>query len=387
VGAGGHVRLVMKLRPAVSAVALSILAASTLPALGCSSAPMDEGAPPAAGDSATPEEGASELGAAARGVAGAGSPWTSPEACESAVAKGRLAPRRKGAARVVAWNVRWFPDGVMPTPGAVKKPTNIDWLACSVAWLDADVIALEEVLNHPDAKLAMDKLVARLNVLTGGDWHADVDPCPQPRAQHQGLLYDANKTTVTTPHRFDWRPGDWCNLSVRPAWTGYVKTTSGLDFHLAAVHTKSGVDARSFGLRQETLARLPELVADTQNSVADSDVIVAGDFNTMGSTAAGAPVTPEEEIGQLDAEIAPSGFSRVPADSTCSEYSGSRRHLLDHFLTSGSMKEVPSTAKTIVSGYCAALACGAMPSTAPRAHTEISDHCPVVLDLDGRDLD
>jgi endonuclease/exonuclease/phosphatase family metal-dependent hydrolase len=375
----------MKTRPAISTAALLLLTVSSLAAVGCSSAPREEGGSPGA-DDATTEEGASGiLGPVGSGVVT--SPWTSQEACESAVMSGKLAPRKRGAARVVAWNVRWFPDGVMPTWGAVKKPTNIDWLACSVAWLNADVVGLEEVLNHPDAKIAMDKLVARLNVLTGGDWHADVDPCPQPRAQHQGFLYDSKKTTVTTPHRFDWRPGDWCDLSVRPAWTGYVKTSSGLDFHLAQVHTKSGVDARSFGLRQETLARLPELVADTQKSVVDSDVIVAGDFNTMGSTEAGASVTPAEEISQLEQEIAPSGFSRVPTDATCSEYSGSRRNLLDHFLTTGSMKEVSSTAKTMVSGYCNDLAFGPMPATVPSAFTQISDHCPVVLDLDGRDLD
>ena len=378
---GDHLRLVMKTTRAVPALVLALLTASSL---ACSSAPMSNAAP---ADVEPSDPGEGNAAVIAPGAVAAGtSPWSSPEACELAVSKGKLAPRRKGAARVASWNIRWFPDGVMPVAGAVKKPTNIDWLACSVAWLNADVIALEEVLNHPDAKIAMDKLVARLNVLTGGEWHADVDPCPQPRAQHQGFLYDSKKTTITTPHRFDWRPGDWCDMSVRPAWTGYVKTTSGLDFHLAAVHTKSGVDARSYGLRQETMARLPALVDDMEKNAADEDVIVTGDFNTMGTTAAGAAVTPTEEIATLEEEVVASGFSRVPTDATCSEYSGSRRNLLDHFLTSDSMTEVPSTAKTMISGYCAELGFGAM-DTPTRAFTEISDHCPAFLDLDGRDLD
>lgn len=383
----------MKARRAVAALLLlltcSTLACSTLACSGAEKVDFVTGEQVVAGeqpDARAPTQAHYGMEAVAPSVA-LPSPWGSPGACERAVAAHKLSPRTKGTARIVSWNVRWFPDGVMPGPSAVKKPTNIDWLACSVAWLDADLFALEEVLNHPDAKLAMNELVARLNVLTGGEWRADVDPCPQPRAQHQGFLYDTKKTTITMPHRFDWRPGDWCDLSMRPAWTGYVKTKSGLDFHLAAVHAKSGVDARSYGLRQESLGRLSDLVADTQKDVADMDVVVTGDFNTMGSTDKTSPVAPDEELATLDAVIAGKGFSRVPATQSCSEYSGSRRHLLDHFLTSDTMEEVPSAATTVVTGYCAELACGAIPSPAPRVQTEVSDHCPVVLDLEGRDLD
>jgi hypothetical protein len=101
-------RLVMKTSRAVPAMVLALLTASSL---ACSSAPMGD-AGPAAGPEAEPGGGDSAIIAPDSVIAGA-SPWSSPEACELAVSKGKLAPRRKGAARVARWNVRWFAVGVM----------------------------------------------------------------------------------------------------------------------------------------------------------------------------------------------------------------------------------------------------------------------------------
>jgi endonuclease/exonuclease/phosphatase family metal-dependent hydrolase len=308
--------------------------------------------------------------------------WSSPEACDAALAQRAHQAHEPGAARIATWNIRWFPDGVMPAPDAVKKPTNIPWLACSIAWLDVDVLVVEEILTHPEAQAAMTKLTAEISRLTGGDWRSEIDPCPHPNSQHQGYLYDARRVSLAGVHDFNWRDGDQCNLSRRPGLAAHVKFATGLDLHMVAVHQKSGVDAWSYQTRQEALGRLPALYTDAQENGADPDVLVAGDFNTMGCTHSPCEgvdaVAEATELGHL-AEQA--GFTRLTNDQTCSEYSGpTYRKLLDHYLASSALRDaVHGDAK--LSGYCADLGCGPMKGGIERAQVELSDHCPLLLDL------
>lgn len=311
------------------------------------------------------------------------SPWDSPEACAREVRAGRLMKREAGGARMATWNLRWFPDGTMPTSGARPKPTNLAWVACAIRYLDVDVLALEEILTHDRAKAALSEVVARLNALSGGDWRAAIDPCESPNAQHQGFLYDAKRVRASHLRHFDWREGDRCNLSRRPAYVGYFELASGLDVHVAAVHAKSGEDGRSYDLRAEALGELDRLRDEAARVRPDADVVVLGDFNTMGSRERGKDAT--EEISALDAIVAREGFRRVRTDLFCSEYHQGEGKLLDQVLVSRAMDEA-KTARATVSGYCAALRC--RPTSAiPRAQVELSDHCPVVIDLEGRDRD
>lgn len=312
------------------------------------------------------------------------SPWTSPEACEAALRDGTVPRRARGVARVATWNLRWFPDGTMPGGGGAPKPTNLSWVACAILTLDVDVLAVEEILTHPRAKTALDTVLRRMNELSGGDWRAEIAPCPGERSQHQGFVYDASRTSASRLRNFDWRATDHCSMTRRPAFVGRFALAGGLDLDLAAVHAKSGVDGESYDTRKEALGQLRRLADSRASETGDKDVVVLGDFNTMGSD--DRKTDGAAEIAELDSQARAGGFRRVRSDLFCSEYSRGEGGLLDHVLVSSSMSEAKTTSRATVSGYCAALRC--LPtSTMPRAYTELSDHCPLIVDLDGRDLD
>lgn len=312
------------------------------------------------------------------------SPWTSPEACESAVRDGKIPRRARGVARVATWNLRWFPDGTMPGGGGAPKPTNLAWVACAILALDVDVLALEEILTHARAKAALDTVLQRMNDLSGGDWRAEISPCPGDRSQHQGFVFDASRTSASRLRNFDWRERDHCNMTRRPAFVGRFALASGLDVDLAAVHAKSGVDGESYDTRKEALGQLRRLAESRTSETGDGDVVVLGDFNTMGSDDRKTDAT--AEIAELDAHAKAGGFRRIRSDLFCSEYSRGEGGLLDHVLVSSAMTEGKATSRATISGYCAALRCRPT-STMPRAYTELSDHCPLVVELDARDLD
>jgi len=336
------------------------------------------------GCAVTTTEGEEPVAITDDGLRESASPWTSPEACEAALRDGTIPKRARGVARVATWNLRWFPDGTMPGGGGAPKPTNLPWVACSILALDVDVLAIEEILTHARAKAALDTVLQRMNELSGGDWRAEIAPCPGDRSQHQGFVFDASRTSASQFRNFDWRETDHCNMTRRPAFVGHFALASGLDLDLAAVHAKSGVDGESYDTRKEALGQLRRLASSRASVTQDDDLVVLGDFNTMGSEDRKTDGT--AEIAELDAHARAGGFRRVRSDLYCSEYSRGEGGLLDHVLVSSSMREAKAASRATVSGYCAALRCRPT-STMPRAYTELSDHCPVIVDLDGRDLD
>jgi hypothetical protein len=310
--------------------------------------------------------------------------WASREACETEFAAGARATHEESAARVATWNLRWFPDG-MPnwSPTATPKPTNLPWLACAIAWLDVDVIQVEEIQTTPAAKTAMNTVLAKLKELTGGDWRAEIDACSRPNSQHLGFIYDARRVTIEGAHPFHWRDGDGCNITRRPGLSAHAKFTSGLDFQFMGVHQKSKSDAESYATRLEQAKRFSVLADDTDASD-DEEILVSGDFNTYGcyGSDCASPVTAEGELKAFDRVIDPLGFSRIEANNVCSEYESNSQHtLLDHFVANEKLaSQIRTQAK--VSGYCGELACTPYPrGTRPTAMLELSDHCPVMLDI------
>ncbi len=317
--------------------------------------------------------------------------WASGKACEAALAAGRHAPRAAGLARIGTWNLRWFPDG-HPGTHPHGPGTDLAWLACGIAWLDVDVLAVQEIKRYPAARARMDELLAKLDALTHGHWRARFDDCPDEAAQHVGLLYNEARVSAGRFHTFaPLNPyGEACKHLIRPGLGGYFRFKGGLDLHVVAVHLKSGDQPRSLDLRRRSIAGIAAAYREAQAEQADSDVLVAGDFNTMGCPRCSPPVAAAEEtkeLGQAAAALSPA-FNNVGADKPCSEYYRGRGGLLDHFVATRSLAELPHGAHEVVSGYCAAASCGALPEKRmPAAYEHLSDHCPVLLDLTDRDLD
>lgn len=320
-----------------------------------------------------------------------GSIWGSRAACEAALAAGQRLARPAGMARLGTWNVRWFPDG-KPGKNASESPTDLAWLACAIAWLDVDALAVQEFKRNERARAAIERVLEDLNRHTRGAWVARFDDCPNEDAQHVGVLYDGRRVKAEPPLTLAvLNPrGEACKDNLRPGLGVYLKFPGGLDLHFVSVHTKSGAERRSLELRDKTLRALDRAQVELGKAHADGDVVVAGDFNTMGCKECSPVIGPDDELLRFDAVIGKlaSPLRRLGASRPCSEYHARRGTLLDHFLASRALSELPPDATSAVSGVCGEAACRVLPSEEkPAAEERLSDHCPVVLDIPDRDQD
>ncbi len=315
------------------------------------------------------------------------SPWASRAACEAALSKKK--PRPAGSVRLATWNIRWFPDGKPGKGRSNEDGTDIDWLACAIAWLDVDAIALQEIKTNEHAGQRSRALLTSLSRASGGKWRLETDECENRDGQHVALLIDEKKLVEKSVGQLaSLNPnGQACKNQLRPGLGAYLTSKGGLDFHFVSVHAKSGSERRSFDLRQRSLRGIAAARSELLARVADSDVVIAGDFNTMGCSKCSVPVSSAEEISGMDRALSdlPTPFRRVPTDGACTERSSHGEALLDHFVVSRSMAELEPSVRAVVAGICREAACGA-PRELP-AEARLSDHCPVVLEIPDRDLD
>lgn len=339
-----------------------------------------------------PKPPVSEVDAAepSPGVLPSVSVWSSRAECLKRVAQGERLAREPGRARLVAWNVRWFPDGG-PGRKASRHPTDVEWLACALAYLDADVVALEEIKTTPRARQQLDALVRRLQQLSPGDYRARFDDCESETIQHVGLFWNAKRVRAEglrsvaelNPH------ASACQDSLRPGFAGRLHFPGGLDLVAIAVHLKSGGERRALELRQRSIERLPAVFAETVREFQDDDLLLLGDFNTMGCSHCSPQLPADGELSELSTRLArmQRPLRVLPTEPRCSHYFGGKAGLLDLVVAPTGMRELGARARVVPSGVCAELDCGGLPSPPPAAYRDLSDHCPIVVDLVDRDLD
>jgi endonuclease/exonuclease/phosphatase family metal-dependent hydrolase len=288
--------------------------------------------------------------------------------------------------RIATWNVRWFPDG-RPGGSDPQRTTDLDWLGCAIAGLSVDAIALQEVLLHERGRAALDRLLTALDRRTGGRWQAIDDGCP-PEHQHLVFLVDTSRARIES-HRTiaEFNPtGHACEQRLRPGLLVRLRFGGGLDLSVLALHLDSGTTPRDYARRRLSLARLAEVTRELAAS--DPDLLVVGDFNTMGCRGCDPRQSANAEIATLEGELAAAGLRVLAPTERCTEYSGSHASLLDHVAASAAMTELPRQARAEVAGVCALLACRHPPrDPRPAALERLSDHCPIVVELEDVDRD
>jgi endonuclease/exonuclease/phosphatase family metal-dependent hydrolase len=317
--------------------------------------------------------------------------WTSPEGCQQVVGSGgRMVPANPAILRVGTWNIRWFPRGCPSNRTCPDKSTDIPWLACTMAWMNMDLFALQEILATPDAEFSLNSLRSELNRLTGGSWQVDLQSCGGTSDQHVGFLWNGSRVALlqlTDAWELNGAStgptGSACAGNLRPGRYALAKTPIGVDFHIPSVHFDSGRAGRDYDHRRQAAQRIGQIrMGNTPILELDRDVLVLGDFNTMGQDAP--PISAQQELAVFDGEFSP-GFRRLPMTPHCTEYFAGKGGTLDHIVASTGMQEAGATAR--VTSYCALAACANLIGALPAAAERLSDHCPGVVDIQDRDLD
>ena len=326
-------------------------------------------------------------------VGGEDEVWSNKGQCQAAIQNGlRMADGLSNTLRVGTWNLRWFPVGSAPEQyQASSEPTDLDWLMCAIRWMQVDVLAIQESLATPAAKQAWKTLTNQLSAQTGDTWRFHQQPCGRPEDHHIGLLWNDSRVALS---KFDslWQLNakassakNPCTSGLRPGHYAYVQSRQkdGADFHLITVHLKSGPTVFAVEQRQKAFNRIDKAVAPLLKH--DQDVVILGDFNTMGAGDRQSQLSELKYLRRFVAKEKP-GFTDLPAQPQCSQYFRGRGGQLDHILIANGMKEV--TVESVqVTGYCAIANCQRIRGDYPLAYRRLSDHCPVILEIANRNDD
>ncbi|MGC4065500.1 MAG: endonuclease/exonuclease/phosphatase family protein [Polyangiaceae bacterium] len=317
--------------------------------------------------------------------------FTSASDCEHLLSMGRRAERTKGAARLASWNVRWFPDGVAEDTPSSSQRTNVEWLACAIAYLNVDAIALQEIKSEPRSSVALNSLILRLAELTREPHAYRLDSCSDESNQHLAWIVNQNRAKSSGfRHHAAINPnGEACAARLRPGFGVNLAFSGGLDLHAIAVHLKSGRERSDFVQRRRSIRGIGVATNEVAAASGEKDVVVLGDFNTMGCDGCEPAPRGAAEALDIDTTIAGLRFPmrRIPPTLGCSHYYQSEPGLLDHVLVTAGTEEVPLSTKVSVEGYCRDLQCESRTGRPPAAAIELSDHCPVVVEMLDRDLD
>ncbi|MDX2348645.1 MAG: endonuclease/exonuclease/phosphatase family protein [Nitrospirota bacterium] len=319
--------------------------------------------------------------------------WTSKEQCQTAIQKGlRMVEPSSAKLRVATWNLRWFPVGAAPDqPEGSAEPTDLDWLICTLRWMQVDILAMQESLATPEATQAWETLTNQLSKHTGDTWRWHRQPCGRPGDHHLGLLWNDSRVALS---KFDslWQfnskatsARNPCTSGLRPGQYAFVQSRqkNGADFHLIAVHLKSGPTVFAVEQRQKAFNRIDKAVAPLLGK--DHDVVILGDFNTMGAGDRQSQLSELKYLRRFVAKEKP-GFTDLPVHLQCSQYFRGRGGQLDHVLVANGMKEI-DVESVQVTGYCALAGCQRIRGDYPLAYRRLSDHCPVILEITNRNDD
>ena len=315
--------------------------------------------------------------------------WTSANACDAVVKSGEFLSRSEDdTLRLASWNIRWFPDG-KPGSGDSDSKTALDWLSCAIVWMDVDALAVQEIKTTTGARDAWDKVTRKLNDYTDDDWEVILNSCGSSTSQHVGFLYNKDKLKASERQevwQYNGRADDAsnaCQDNLRPGYLAYFEADDGFDFYAVSVHSDSGRDSKDLTTRRTAIERIDDVTSGLASI--DKDIVILGDFNTMGIDGG---ISAKQEIKELKDKVADEspGFELLAVKPSCTHYYQKKPGWLDHVLVSQDTTELLAD-KASVQGYCALNNCDSLSGSLPQAAISLSDHCPIVVDFQNADLD
>lgn len=309
------------------------------------------------------------------------------EGCEKAIRQSVHSRSTEQSIRVGNWNIRRFPHN---SANDSKAPTNtdVDWVACAITWLDADVMALEEIQTDPDGSRGQQRLLEALKRFSKRDYALALDECPNRDISHVGILYDKSRLRVERSKPLnELLVGEKeCSDNVHPGVTALITDRSGLKFLFVALHLAAHDDTKNFERRQKQFEALKRAVETTRNKELPLPVIATGDFNTIGCAECDDKTDPKDEIKKWSSAFA---SARVPSElispqEQCSAYRGTEPMLFDHFLVTKDVPVVqsPDGHRAEAQGICRITKCEKIDhKTMPAYEQRLSDHCPILMTL------
>jgi hypothetical protein len=78
-----------------------------------------------------------------------------------------------------------------------RSDTDLAWLSCAIAWMNADIIALQEIRDTAEAKQAWESVLDGLEAYTGSEWAVDLQDCGALSVQHVGFLWNTDRLTLS----------------------------------------------------------------------------------------------------------------------------------------------------------------------------------------------
>jgi endonuclease/exonuclease/phosphatase family metal-dependent hydrolase len=292
-----------------------------------------------------------------------------------------------GSLRIVSWNVRNFPLDERPQDRDLgySRRTNICDFEIALGGLEADLLGLQEVNDirrfQPILRRACGERSMDVRYSSEGGRFG----------QHLAFAWDNSVLELVG------KPIEVAELvfepGMRPAFAGYFRSLrpGGVDFTVVVVHLESG--PQNFADRRRQNRALASWIEDWIEEIDDSDVIVLGDFNTMGSPRGGV----EGELQSVDAILGRVGLERLENELGCTSYweGGGERDgvhvpsLLDHVFVGGFGREA-LTMRLEAWLHCARLQCGELvsrPGEEDGTFWDVSDHCPLTFEIRDANLE
>ena len=253
--------------------------------------------------------------------------------------------------RIATFNIEDFP----------KDDRQIDGAFAELAALEAPIIGVQEIMDPQ-------RFAAAMRDHLGVDWRVVFEPFVELGYRHTGVVFDARRfalisRTIHDGTKLGGNHKSVLEVRLRPVDGGAAIGRAAI--RVMVVHLKAGGDGRDIRARQHV--ELRRIVALANQS--GDRVVVLGDFNATHDV---------EDRADLATLASSTGLAWSTEPLACSAFwrrdDGCPRSRLDHILAW-------DTGTVSVAGACATAGCD-YEDSCPLYSREISDHCPVIVQLE-----